>query len=332
MVMETAAEDLEPPVDLLDAIYDDFVQVHPGTHSLGLIAQWAGASDLRLVDDDEHDSAAPDAPGASEVISLCSSHDGVCRKRLAVVWPTPSAISTVSALRLQAACDHIATALSYREKLLASRRLYEVFADGLDRLSIGAMTLEEGGQPIDANGVARQILDRRDGLSIIGGKVCAAGSADQKAMRQLIDSVLAGKISQGGIQIRRPSGEPDLYVLVLASPPCEGVMRGDIRILLRDPSLVTVHSRTALMDLHGLTEAEAAITLELANGRSPEKVEEDFSIRHNTMRAHLRAIYAKLDVKSQAHLVYAVLTGAGALVPEENEDFAPHRRLAAAAR
>ena len=306
MIAERLAEAAhEPPADLIDAIYDDLVQVRLDDAIPGALAQWLGARELRLLVDGNQP-----VDGEGSAIMLRSAHDGVARGWLEVASPPGSPPDPE---RLQVVCDHIATALAYREKLLGTRRMYEVFSEGLDRLSIAVMTVRESGHPIDANRAAQQILERRDGLSLISGKLCAAHAADQKAMRQRIDAVFTGEIAPGGMQLQRPSGEPDFQLLVMRPPALDGGIRIGLRILLRDPSAPAVHSRGALMDLYGLTEAEAAVTLQLANGDAPEDVEEQLSIRHNTMRAHLRAIYAKLGVGSHAELIYAVLSGAGTL-------------------
>lgn len=306
MIAERLAEAAhEPPADLIDAIYDDLVQVRLEDAIPDALVRWLGVREMRLLVDG-------DQPGYGEgsAIALRSAHDGVVRGWLEIASP-PGSLPNPE--RLQVVCDHIATALAYRQKLLGTWRMYEVFSEGLDRLSIAVMTIRESGHLIEANRAARQILEQRDGLSLISGKLCAAVPADQKTMRQLIDAVFTGEIAQGGMQLQRRSGERDLQLLVMRQPALDGGICDGLRILLRDPGAPAVHSRGVLMDLYGLTDAEAAVTLQLANGLAPEDVEEELSIRHNTMRAHLRAIYAKLGVGSHAELIYAVLSGAGTL-------------------
>lgn len=317
-------EDVELPLHLLDLIYDDLVRIRLGAHLPQALAQWIGADTVRLMLEGAQAGLVGDA-----ILPLRSLHDGIHRGHLLVSWPADRRDDADRAQGLRAVCNHVATALAYREKLLDSRCKYEVFADGLDRLSVGAIIVQENGQPVDANRAARKVLDRRDGLSVIGGKICAAMPADQKAMRQLMDAVLSGEVAQGGMQLQRPSGEPDLYLLVLRRPSRQGMISAGVRMLLRDPASAAVHSRAALTDLYGLTEAEAGITIELANGNTPEDVEDRLCIRHNTMRAHLRAIYAKVGVGSHAELVFTILTGAGTLAIADDSDFEPLEPLTA---
>ena len=312
-VSQSAQDDVDLPLHLLDIIYDDLVRVRLADYLPESLTGWVGADCIRLAMEGSDISLAEEA-----LLPLRSMHDDVRRGHLHVSWPDAACVDGDCIRRLRAVSRHIATALAYRAELIDTRRRSEVFADGLDRLSVGAMIVQENGQPIDANRAARRILDQRDGLSVMGGKICASVPADQKAMRRLMDAVLTGKVAQGGMQLQRPSGEPDLYILFLRRRPLQGVMRPGLRILLRDPLAGALHSRAALASLYGLTTAEAAITLELSNGRPPEEVEEMLAIRHNTMRAHLRAIYAKLGVSSHAALVFAVLTGGGALAYAEN--------------
>ena len=315
---EPLKHDLELPLDLLDIIYDELVRVRLEDRLPERVTQWTGADCIRL-SADGHDVILD----GKAIVPLRSEHDGIQRGHLQITWPLAAQGQWLREQRLQVVSRHVATALAYRAELVSTRRKYEVFADGLDRLSVGAMIVQEDGQPIDANRIARRILDQRDGLSLIGGKICAATPVDQKALRALMDAVTAGKVLQGGTQLQRPSGAPDLYVLVLQRPHRPGVIRTGMRVLLRDPSAGAVQSRSALINLYGLTGAEAAITFALANGRAPGDVERDLSIRHNTMRAHLRSIYTKLGIGSHAELVFTVLTGGATLAADEDNIIEP---------
>ena len=304
-------EQVEPPIELLDALYDALVRVRIDRSPFDLLARWAGVDAIAITLDEEDETGT---------LALISPHDGIRRGTLRISWPDGTSETVTQMERLRSVADHIARALAYRSELVGTRQQAEVFASGLDRLSVGVLTLRDGGRVIDANRIARRILDQRDGLSLIDDRLCAAQPADQKTMRQLIDAVITGQKEQGGMQLQRPSGEPDLHLLVLSRPARAGVIRAGVRLLLRDPACSAVHSRAALSALYGLTDAEAAITLHLVNGEAPETVEQRFAIRHNTMRAHLRSIYAKLDVGSHAELIYTILSGAGGMALNSETD------------
>lgn len=56
----------------------------------------------------------------------------------------------------------------------------------------------------------------------------------------------------------------------------------------------------------GLTRAEARIAALVASGRRPQRVAKDLGITVHTVRSHLKAIYAKLDVHTQSQLASMV--------------------------
>ena len=54
---------------------------------------------------------------------------------------------------------------------------------------------------------------------------------------------------------------------------------------------------------HGLTERETEIFAMLARGRNGQFVMEHYVVSRNTVKSHVKHIYAKLDVHSQQELI-----------------------------
>jgi DNA-binding CsgD family transcriptional regulator len=313
--------DCEPPIAVLDAIYDDFVRVRITPRALAMAREWLGALSLDLLDPEQLVASA----GGSVLMNLAAI-DGESVEQAPVLLARWSGADDLSPLRrnqFDALVRHIQRARTFRAKLVETRRIGDVFNSGLDRLSIGVMTIFPNGRPIAANRIASEMLQAGDGVSLVAGKVALAFPADQKAFRDICNIALSGAVPQGALCVGRPSGKADLNLLILRPPPKPGVMRSGLRILLRDPEQQTIHSRNALRDLYGLTDTEAAVTIHLANGLSAEEVEARFGIRHNTMRAHLRSIYAKIGVSSHAELVYSILAGVSAIALENPDELPP---------
>jgi DNA-binding CsgD family transcriptional regulator len=61
-----------------------------------------------------------------------------------------------------------------------------------------------------------------------------------------------------------------------------------------------------VMDIFGLTSAEARVTLRLAAGLSLHEIADDSGVSINTVRAQLRSIYAKTGVTKQSQLVATI--------------------------
>ena len=58
----------------------------------------------------------------------------------------------------------------------------------------------------------------------------------------------------------------------------------------------------ALADGHGLTPREREVFEMLAHGRNREYIEEKLVISRNTVKAHVKHIYAKLEAHSHQEL------------------------------
>ena len=111
------------------------------------------------------------------------------------------------------------------------------------------------------------------------------------------------------LRIERPSGRGDL-LLVVGNANAPGYVTaggGPASVLfLNDPVRAPRVSPNAIRDLLGLTQSEATIAAEMANGASLADTAARLGISPNTVRAHLRSIFAKTGVKRQSQLVQLV--------------------------
>jgi len=72
----------------------------------------------------------------------------------------------------------------------------------------------------------------------------------------------------------------------------------------------------ALARQHGLTTTEAKVALTIARGLPGKQVCRELHISYNTLKTHLRHIYAKTRVKRQSDLV-RLLAGGICIVSQE---------------
>ena len=70
---------------------------------------------------------------------------------------------------------------------------------------------------------------------------------------------------------------------------------------------------------YGLTAREADVLEELFNGRTAPYVARNLSISINTVRSHVKRVYAKLSVHSQQELIDLIETGMSR--QENNRDY-----------
>ncbi|MBP0047458.1 helix-turn-helix transcriptional regulator [Marinobacterium sp. AK62] len=217
---------------------------------------------------------------------------------------------------------HIRRALNIRNLLDRSQTLGSLYSKAISRLSIATVLIDENGQILDENVFAREILDSGDGLKVVGGRLEASYPSDNRELRRVIKEAFEGSRSESGtrlpeaMSVTRPSGEVSLGVVVEPIPStawAEGKGQPAAVVYIRDAVGKSQASNEVAKKLFGLTPAETALSLQLANGLSLEEAAEALNIRRNTARAHLRAIFSKTGVRRQTELVRIFLNSVAAL-------------------
>jgi DNA-binding CsgD family transcriptional regulator len=132
------------------------------------------------------------------------------------------------------------------------------------------------------------------------------------AIERLIRGAARGTATPPGAghrDYRTADGQP-LRVTVI---PCSEQSRTDCQWLAVDQPAAILHVAvggdrlrarvTRLAQEHGLTAAEAAVAVEIAQGDGRAAAAERLGIREATVRSHLSAIFDKIGVRRQAELV-----------------------------
>jgi DNA-binding CsgD family transcriptional regulator len=84
-------------------------------------------------------------------------------------------------------------------------------------------------------------------------------------------------------------------------------------VFLRDPERSIAPEMAALQGLFGLTPAEAIVARQLVSGRSVGEIAARHRLSLNTVRTHLKNIFAKTGVRRQTELVTLVLRSVAAM-------------------
>lgn len=198
----------------------------------------------------------------------------------------------------------------------------EALSAAVSGMSVGSLMVTAEGRIVEANAPALAILQERDGLLERGGRI---SSQDQKMARHLLNLVrrnAEASLRRGdkgdvrALLIDRPSGRESLSLLVRPATTKARELLG-IRpmalIHLVDPAQPRVKMIDALIQLFGLTPAEARIAAFIANGQSIQDIVGATGNSSNTVRSQLRAVFSKLGVHRQPQLIRAVLVSVGLL-------------------
>lgn len=226
---------------------------------------------------------------------------------------------------------HLRCSLDFHDLLERRESMGNLYSEAVNRLSIASMVLDEAGNVIQLNGVARALLEQADGLKLVGSRLEASYPSDNRELYRFIRFAAESRATLGAepvsaaLSIARPSGQVGLGVVIepiRSSGWVEGHGQPVVMVYVRDAMGGVQMSSQLAQELFTFTPAETTLALQLANGLSLEEAAEKLGITRNTGRAHLRSIFAKTGIKRQAELVKVLLNsivslGLGTIAPLE---------------
>jgi DNA-binding CsgD family transcriptional regulator len=180
----------------------------------------------------------------------------------------------------------------------------------LDKLDRGIVLLDRNGALVDANSLARDVLKSGDGIQFRGGRFAFADLELDARLVRLIN--LAGRAGAGpstiAARIKRPRAAA--YRIVVSPIAADADERGVAFVaILYGPSERREINDSVLKELYGLTRAQAKVARRLHAGRSVEETASDLGLSLNTVRTHLKVIFSKCEVQSQAELMHLLALG-----------------------
>lgn len=270
-------------------------------------AQWRGSLFFR--DYLRHDLPA----GASHVmgVNIAVQAGIVARLRLYRLPHLPP-FGGEDKQRLALFVPHIKQAMTLTAHLNCNALHMKIYEEGLARLNIGVIVLDETDQLLLANPIASQMLDSADGLRLTGRRLAATTLAETRELQRLLDIVRVQPKRVTAMCLSRPSGRRKLAAVVRSftlANESDGRAQPAVALFLRDPDTPAGPAHDIARQLFDFTPAEAQLALELLNGLSLDEAVEKLGVLRNTGRAHLRAIFSKTGVTRQSELIRVLLNG-----------------------
>lgn len=199
-----------------------------------------------------------------------------------------------------------------------------------DRVGQPLVVLDRTGSCLYCNSLARAILDREDGVGLRQGRLWFGSLAVKVAFEQALQLALAAGPGDatplsGEIRLQRRRAQLPLALSVVACnsasdrailPEGAGAM-----LLFHDPAMPHVLPGERLAWLYRLTPAELRVCEALYATGTIVDAAIRLGLAHQTIRSHLKSIYAKFGVTSQALLMQKLAntlwmaTGHGTTVP-----------------
>jgi len=205
---------------------------------------------------------------------------------------------------------HLIRAIQVRHKLTEADIQRQIGLEGLERSQIAAIVVTGNGIILHANNQAEAMLRAGDAIRSISSQLAAATRSATERLTMLIRGAIdtaAGRSGSAGgtVAIPRPN-RPPLTVLVAPFRPAQrgaGAPVPAALLFLRDPEWTSGLAAGPLQELFCLTAAESTIASHLIRGRSLADIAARHNLSLNTVRTHLKNIFAKTGTNRQTELV-----------------------------
>lgn len=168
----------------------------------------------------------------------------------------------------------------------------------LDQLPVGVAVTDSALNVVVTNVALDSRVQAEDGVTL---RERFFALTDAEAQQQLVMRIaelgaMGAVPATFALRARRGLSQPDLHVAV------SSVRDRQWCIWVFDPQGPRELSASLLRDLHGFTDAEAKVASALFMGRSTKEAAAALEISVNTVKAHLKGIFRKCGVRSQAEL------------------------------
>ena len=217
---------------------------------------------------------------------------------------------------LERLLPHMQRAVQLHLRLASLQARWHAAEEALDHLPLGVILVDAGGSVLFLNRSAETVIAAADGLTIRNGQLVAATTEDTRTLGKLVaeaaaTGVGAGTSSGGVMALPRPSRSMPLPVLVA---PLRGQWallaerRAAAAVFVTDPECCTNVAGRQLVELFGLTPAEAQLAVALLAGKRLGCIAVERRVQLSTVRNQLRAVLAKTGTGRQAELVRLLAT------------------------
>ena len=213
--------------------------------------------------------------------------------------------------RLRDLVPHLIRAARLRDALRVEHaRTLEMSA--LDRLPVGVVFLERGGQIVAVNRFAERLLHHAGGLCARQARLRAACPLDDRVLERAISTCRDEGSTERGATLRirrRPPASPLSITLIPLRRSTAPVLYGQASVLglIRDPDCCPRLAPRIIEVGLNLTAAESRLACQLLDGLSVAECARQLGKSVYTCRAQLKSIYAKSGCRTQAALMRKLL-------------------------
>jgi len=215
---------------------------------------------------------------------------------------------------LQQLVPHMRRSIGLAFRVDGYRALREGQFGILDRLSVGVVLLDHRAYVLYANAAARALSASNGPIHLRRETATVHSPPHAQRLTSLIRAALRG-VPSSSISVPRGNDEPPLTILVSSVRGKDMGRFADLRMLdaavmlfIIDPANRAGTPPSLVMDAFGLTRAEARVALAVSSGLGIPEAAIRLGLSTNTVKTHLRRVFAKTGVDRQADLVRLMTT------------------------
>jgi DNA-binding CsgD family transcriptional regulator len=175
----------------------------------------------------------------------------------------------------------------------------------------GVVVVSVNGRVLFLNHMAQEFIAAASGLAIVAGVLTAT---DPMANDRLVDRIKHAAQCEVGrcrssngdaVKVTRTEGSPLMLLVVPLPQPevCAAPFEPGAMLLITDPDRRRRPIGRHLIDWFGLSQAEATLAVQLAEGARLDSLAQQRRVRISTLRSQLSAILSKTGTTRQPELV-----------------------------
>lgn len=181
----------------------------------------------------------------------------------------------------------------------------------LDKLDRGVILLDSDGRVVDSNAIAQCVLTNGNGLMVRNDRFSFADGDIDSRFEQLLKSggKSNGKTRVIAATVKRPGATSCRVLVTPVTAPDGEAPNVAFLALIYAPTEQRDITTEVLLEIYGLTRAQADVARQLYSGLSVEETAAKLRLSLNTVRTHLKQIFSRCEVQSQAELLHALALG-----------------------
>ena len=228
--------------------------------------------------------------------------------------------SEVDRRKLALLIPHFSRSLGVMARLRMNDLQIASNLSAIDRLPLAIVLMSRAGDAVFANRSALAMLSRTEVLKLqrspsgrgLGRLVAKAPGANREIEKALSTASRISDVLHFSSVIRVPNSPGQAWSIQLSrlSPTRQFSAEGqlpEIIAFLTDPGQPIRMTAGLLCRTYGLTPAEERVAVAATAAGALEELAESLLLRVNTVKTHLRQVYAKTGVRGRAELVRLVL-------------------------